>query len=162
MSVQAYYTIAGRDLEREMFGLLDDQQLGLMVWSPLAGGLLSGKYERQGKGPDGARRADFDFPPVNRERAFDCIDAMRPIAQAHGVSVSQVALAWLLARRQVSSVIIGARNLDQLRDNLGSVALQLGTEELQALERVSALPPEYPGWMIDFQGRYRADAPRRD
>lgn len=162
VSVQAYYTIAGRDLEREMFGLLDDQQLGLMVWSPLAGGLLSGKYERQGKGPDGARRADFDFPPVNRERAFDCIDAMRPIAQAHGVSVSQVALAWLLARRQVSSVIIGARNLDQLRDNLGSVALQLGTEELQALERVSALPPEYPGWMIDFQGRYRADAPRRD
>ncbi|MDE3010642.1 MAG: aldo/keto reductase [Pseudomonadota bacterium] len=162
VSVQAYYTIAGRDLEREMFGLLDDQQLGLMVWSPLAGGLLSGKYERQGKGPDGARRADFDFPPVNRERAFDCIDAMRPIAQAHGVSVSQVALAWLLARRQVSSVIIGARNLDQLRDNLGSVALQLGTEELQALERVSALPPEYPGWMIDFQGRYRAEAPRRD
>jgi len=161
-SVQAYYTIAGRDLEREMFGLLDDQRLGLMVWSPLAGGLLSGKFARDGSGPQGSRRKDFDFPPVDRVRAFSCIDAMRPIAEAHGVSVAQVALAWLLARRQVSSIIIGARRIEQLRDNLASVALQLSSDELQALDQVSALPAEYPGWMLAFQARYRADPPQRD
>ncbi|HTY99210.1 MAG TPA: aldo/keto reductase [Rhodocyclaceae bacterium] len=161
-SVQAYYTIAGRDLEREVVPLLRDQQLGLMVWSPLAGGLLSGKFTADGKGPEGARRASFDFPPIDRERAFRCVDAMRPIAQRHGVSVAQVALAWLLAKREVSTVIIGARNPDQLKDNLASVRLGLSADELAALDEVSALPPEYPGWMLAFQGQYRAKAPVRE
>ena len=160
-SIQAYYTIAGRDLEREVFPLLDDQKLGLMVWSPLAGGLLSGKFQRDGNAPGQSRRSTFDFPPVNRGRAFDCIDAMRPIAEAHGVSVAQVALAWILARRQVSSIIIGARRPEQLRDNLASVALQLTADELRSLDAVSALAPEYPGWMLDFQGKYRATPPSR-
>ena len=161
-SVQAYYTIAGRDLEREVVPLLRDQQLGLMVWSPLAGGLLSGKFTADGKGPEGARRASFDFPPIDKERAFRCVDAMRPIAQRHGVSVAQVALAWLLAKREVSTVIIGARNPDQLKDNLASVRLGLSADELAGLDEVSALPPEYPGWMLAFQGQYRAKAPVRE
>ena len=98
-SLQAYYSIAGRDLERELVPVLADQQMGLMVWSPLAGGFLSGKYSREQDGPAGSRRKTFDFPPVNRDRAFDCIDAMRAIGAAHGVSVARVALAWLLAQK---------------------------------------------------------------
>jgi len=158
-SVQAYYTIAGRDLEREVVPLIADQKLGLMVWSPLAGGLLSGKFERDGKAPEGARRAVFDFPVVNRDRAFDCIDAMRPIAAAHGVSVAQIALAWLLAQTHVTTVIIGAKTQAQLEDNLAATKVILTAEELKSLDAVSQLPPEYPGWMLQFQGRYRAERP---
>ncbi len=160
-SVQAYYTVAGRDLEREVLPLIEDQQLGLMVWSPLAGGLLSGKFSADGKGPEGARRASFDFPVVDKARAFKVVDAMRPIAERHQASVAQVALAWLLSRKQVSSVIIGAKTPEQLTDNLGACALTLSTEDLQALEDVSRLPPEYPGWMLAMQGQYRAQAPVR-
>lgn len=161
-SVQAYYTVAGRDLEREVLPLLQDQQLGLMVWSPLAGGLLSGKFGPDGKGPDGTRRASFDFPVVDKTRAFRVVDAMRPIAQRHQVSVARVALGWLLSRKQVSTVIIGARTPVQLEDNLAASKLELSTEELKALDEVSALPPEYPGWMLDRQGQSRAKPPVRD
>ena len=150
-SVQAYYTIAGRDLEREIAPLLADQGLGLMVWSPLAGGLLSGKYARDAAGPNDARRVAFDFPPVDRDRAFDCIDAMRPIAEAHGVSVARVALAWLLAQNSVTSVIVGARTVEQLDDNIAAAALVLSAAELATLEQASALPREYPGWMVERQ-----------
>ena len=158
-SVQAYYTIAGRDLEREVLPLLQDQQLGLMVWSPLAGGLLTGKFGPDQKGPEGTRRASFDFPVVDKARAFRCIDAMRPIAQRLRVSVAQVALAWLLSRPQVSTVIVGAKTPEQLADNLGAARLELSFEDLAALEEVSALPPEYPGWMLALQGQYRAKPP---
>ncbi len=103
-SLQAYYTIAGRDLERELVPMLESEGLGLMVWSPLAGGLLSGKYGRDKQGEAGSRRTTFDFPPVNRERAWDCLDAIRPIAEAKGVSVAQIALAWLLHQKAVTSV----------------------------------------------------------
>ena len=155
-SVQAYYTIAGRDLEREVVPLLADQQLGLMVWSPLAGGLLSGKMGSDGRSPAGTRRASFDFPIVDMERAFACIEAMRPIAERHAVSVARVALAWLLSRPQVTSVIVGAKTPEQLADNLGASGCTLAAEELAALEAASALPPEYPGWMIARQGQNRA------
>jgi len=158
-SVQAYYTVAGRDLEREVLPLMQDQQLGLMVWSPLAGGLLSGKFGPDGKGPEGTRRASFDFPVVDKARAFRVVDAMRPIAQRHEVSVARVALAWLLSRPQVSSVIVGAKTPAQLADNIGATQLALNAEELQALDEVSALPPEYPGWMLAMQGQYRAKPP---
>ena len=150
-SLQAYYTIAGRDLEREIAPLLQDQGVGLMVWSPLAGGLLSGKYGRDGKGPDGARRVTFDFPPVDKERAFACIDAMRPIAEARGVSVARIAIAWLLHQPFVTTVIVGARDTDQLDDNIAAADVTLSPEELAMLDKVSALPPEYPGWMIERQ-----------
>jgi aryl-alcohol dehydrogenase-like predicted oxidoreductase len=157
-TLQAYYTIAGRDLEREIVPLLTAEKVGLMVWSPLAGGLLSGKYNRDGSGPEGARRVSFDFPPVNKERAFDCVDAMRVIADARGVSVARIALAWVLQRPFVMSVIIGARTIEQLDDNLAATAIALTAEELQRLDRVSALPAEYPGWMIERQGANRLPA----
>lgn len=160
-SVQAYYTVAGRDLEREVVPLIQDQQLGLMVWSPLAGGLLSGKFSPDGKGPEGARRASFDFPVVDKARAFKVVDAMRPIAERHQASVAQVALAWLLSRPQVSTVIIGAKTPEQLTDNLAASSLELTAEDLQALEDVSKLPPEYPGWMLAMQGQYRSKPPVR-
>ena len=158
-SVQAYYTVAGRDLEREVLPLIEDQQLGLMVWSPLAGGLLTGKFSPDGKGPDGTRRASFDFPVVDKPRAFKVVDAMRPIAAQHQATVAQVALAWLLSRPQVSTVIMGAKTPEQLAENLGASALVLTPDELQVLDDVSKLPPEYPGWMLAMQAQYRAKAP---
>ncbi len=160
-SVQAYYTVAGRDLEREVIPLLQDQKLGLMVWSPLAGGLLSGKFSADGKGPEGTRRASFDFPVVDKPRAFAIVDAMRPIAAYHKASVAQVALAWLLSRPSVSSVIIGAKAPEQLTDNLDATKLELTAEDLQALGELSKLQPEYPGWMLERQGQYRAKPPER-
>ncbi|EIP96604.1 putative oxidoreductase, aryl-alcohol dehydrogenase like protein [Opitutaceae bacterium TAV1] len=154
-TLQAYYTIAGRDLEREIVPLLEAEKLGLMVWSPLAGGLLSGKFERDGNGPAGSRRASFDFPPVNKDRAFACIDVMRGIADARGVSVARIALAWVLHQRFVMSVIIGAKNIEQLDDNIAATEIQLTADELRELDQVSALPPEYPGWMLERQGANR-------
>src|SRR6185437_5952238 len=154
-SVQAYYTLAGRDLEREIVPLARDQQLALLPWSPLAGGLLSGKFTRDGKGPQGARRLSFDFPPVDRDRLFNCIDAMRPIAESHGVSIARVALAYLLHKPHVTSVIIGAKTGEQLTDNLAATDLRLSGEEMSALDKVSALPAEYPGWMFERQGADR-------
>jgi aryl-alcohol dehydrogenase-like predicted oxidoreductase len=163
VSVQAYYTIAGRDLEREVVPLLQDQKLGLMVWSPLAGGLLSGKYKAaDDKGPSGARRTTFDFPLVDKDRAFKCVDAMRPLAQHRQVSVAQIALAWILSKPFVSSVIIGAKSMDQLRDNIAASRVQLTQDEIKMLDGVSQLPAEYPGWMLALQGQYRAKPPFKD
>jgi aryl-alcohol dehydrogenase-like predicted oxidoreductase len=153
-SLQAYYTIAGRDLEREIVPLLKDQGVGLMVWSPLAGGLLSGKFGRDASDADG-RRAKFDFPPVDKERAWRVIDVIRPIAAAHDVSVAAIALAWLLHQDVVTSVIIGAKRRDQLADNLRAPDVKLTADERKALDEVSALPPEYPGWMLAHQGAER-------
>ena len=162
VSVQAYYTIAGRDLERELIPMMRSEGLGLMVWSPLAGGYLSGKY-RGGKDGEG-RRANFDFPPVDTARGDAVIDAMAPIAKAHGVSIATIALAWLLHQKAVTSVIIGAKRADQLADNLAAVDVELSADELKALDKASKLPAEYPGWMFAMQGAYRAkmlDQPKR-
>jgi aryl-alcohol dehydrogenase-like predicted oxidoreductase len=157
-TVQAYYTIAGRELEREILPLVEDQGMGVMVWSPLAGGFLTGKFTRQGAKSNDARRAAFDFPPVDKARAYDIVDAMRPIAEAHRASVARVALAWLLARKGVISVIVGAKTVEQLQDNLAAGELNLSAGELAALDEVSALKPEYPGWMLERQGQARAPA----
>lgn len=154
-SLQAYYSVAGRDLERELMPMLRSEGLGLMVWSPLAGGLLSGKYERDQQPEAGSRRADFDFPPVDKPRAWHCIDVMRPIAQAHGVSVAQIALAWLLHQPQVTSVIIGAKRLDQLTDNIAATKVVLSAAQRKQIDDASALMPEYPGWMFERQGAVR-------
>jgi aryl-alcohol dehydrogenase-like predicted oxidoreductase len=157
-TLQAYYSIAGRDLERELIPLIDEEKLGLMVWSPLAGGLLSGKYSADTT-PADSRRASFDFPPVNRDRAWACVDAMRKIGDAKGVSVARVALAWLLHKPQVMSIIIGAKTVAQLDDNLAAVDLALTPEEVATLDAVSALPAEYPGWMFERQGANRRPKP---
>jgi aryl-alcohol dehydrogenase-like predicted oxidoreductase len=159
-TVQAYYSIAGRELEREIIPLVEDQGLGVMVWSPLAGGFLSGKFARDKRGDNDARRTTFDFPPVDKERAYDIIDAMTPIAKAHDATVARVGLAWLLQRRGVMSVIIGAKTVEQLNDNLAAADLTLTPEEISALDAVSALKPEYPGWMLARQAEGRVPGPK--
>jgi aryl-alcohol dehydrogenase-like predicted oxidoreductase len=111
--------------------------------------LLSGKFSRDDQAPEGARRASFDFPPVDKDRAFRVIDTMRPIAKSHGVSVARVAIAWLLHKAPVTSVIIGAKNTEQLNDNVAAVDLKLTGEQMALLDKVSALPSEYPAWMVD-------------
>jgi aryl-alcohol dehydrogenase-like predicted oxidoreductase len=154
-SVQAYYSLAGRDIEREIVPVCLDQGLGVLVWSPLAGGLLSGKFSENDKGPEGARRTNFDFPPIDRPRAFRCVDAMRPIAKAHGVSVARIALAWLLHQPAVASVIVGAKTNEQLADNIAATDVRLTEAELKSLDEASKLPPEYPGWMFARQNMDR-------
>lgn len=154
-SLQAYYTIAGRELEREIIPMLKSEGVGLMVWSPLAGGLLSGKYGRDRSGEDGSRRVDFDFPPVDLDRAYPVIDAMRKIADGRSCTVAQIALAWLLHQPQVTTIIIGAKRPDQLDDNLAAVDIELSADELATLNDVSALPIEYPAWMFARQGEVR-------
>jgi aryl-alcohol dehydrogenase-like predicted oxidoreductase len=156
-TLQAYYTIAGRDLEREIVPLLQSERVGLMVWSPLAGGLLSGKYAQ---GTSEGRRAKFAFPPVDRARADAVIQAMRPVAERHEVSLAQIAIAWLLSRPTVTTVIVGAKRSEQLADNIAATRVKLAPEDLAALDEVSRLPPEYPGWMFEFQGARRVPPPR--
>jgi aryl-alcohol dehydrogenase-like predicted oxidoreductase len=154
-SVQAYYSLAGRELEREIVPLALDQGVSVLVWSPLAGGLLSGKFSEKDKGPEGARRTSFDFPPVDRPRAFQAVEAMRPIAKAHGVSVARIALAWLLHQPVVASVIVGAKTPEQLADNIAATDVRLSDQDLKALDAASRLPSEYPGWMFERQNMDR-------
>jgi aryl-alcohol dehydrogenase-like predicted oxidoreductase len=156
-SAQMYYSIAGRDLEREITPLAKEEGLSILPWSPLAGGFLSGKFTRDG-GPNDARRTAFDFPPVDKEKAFDIIDVMRPMAEGRGASVAQIALAWLLRQPQVTSIIIGAKTEAQLENNIAASEVSLTADELSALNKVSALKPEYPGWMLDRQGADRRNA----
>lgn len=154
VSAQAYYTVAGRDLEREIVPMLESEGLGLLVWSPLAGGLLSGKYRRTEGGAEGeGRRTAFSFPPVNLDRAWDVIDGMAAIAEAKGSSIANIALAWLLHQKPVTSVIIGAKTPEQLGDNIAACDVVLDADELAELDRLSAMPGEYPGWMIQMQGQ---------
>ncbi|HSQ96239.1 MAG TPA: aldo/keto reductase [Croceibacterium sp.] len=164
-SLQAYYTVAGRDLERDLAPLLRSEGVGLMVWSPLAGGLLSGKYKLNAEGEvEGeGRRATFDFPVVDKPRAMKLVEAMRPMAEAKGVSVAGIALAWLLHQEVVSTVIVGAKRAEQLSENLAATDIELSADDLATLAELSALPREYPGWMFDMQGGYYADkvSPRR-
>jgi aryl-alcohol dehydrogenase-like predicted oxidoreductase len=157
---QSYYSLAGRELEREMIPLLKDQGVGLLVWSPLAGGFLSGKFTRDNTDA-AARRATFDFPPVDKDKAYGIVDAMRKVADGRGVSVAQIALAWILAHDVVTSVIIGARKLEQLDDNLRSVDVTLSSEELKALDEASRLTAEYPAWMDALPSDRRPGEERR-
>lgn len=155
LSLQAYYTLVGRDLERDIVPMLKSEGLGLMVWSPLAGGFLSGKYS-DGVADDDSRRAKFNFPPVDLARGDAVIAVLREMATAKGVSVAQVALSWLLHQSHVTSVILGAKRPEQLSDNLKAAEVKLSTEDLSALDAASRLPAEYPGWMLERQGQYRA------
>ena len=158
-SLQAYYTVAGRELEREIAPMLRSEGVGLMVWSPLAGGFLSGKYRRgdddrsEGEG----RRAAFDFPPVELDRGYDLVEAMRRMAEARndGTTIARIALAWLLYQPVVSTVIVGAKRADHLADNLAACEVELSSAEMEELGKLSELPREYPGWMLGFQGGYR-------
>ncbi len=150
VTLQAYYSIAGRDLEREIVPLLQDQKLGLLPWSPLAGGFLSGKFTRSGAADADARRTRFNFPPIDVEKAYDIVDVMQKIAARRGATVPQIALAWLLHQPVVTSVIIGAKKMSQLKDNIGAIDVKLDAEDLKELDAVSRLTPEYPGWMLNL------------
>ena len=154
VGLQYYYSLASRDIERELVPLAIDQNLAIMPWSPLAGGFLSGKYTRDG-GAAGARRDAFDFPPINKDKTYDIIDVLTEISQQHDVSVAQVALAWVRLQKGVTSTIIGAKNIDQLNDNLKSVDVVLSADELKRIDEISALPREYPGWMVERQSMDR-------
>lgn len=152
-SLQALYAVSARDLERDLVPMLESEGLGLMVWSPLAGGLLSGKYSRdaEGKQSGEGRRKTLEFPRVDIEKSFAAVDAMRPMAEQRGVKVSAIALAWLLHRRVVSTVIVGAKTAEQLAQNLVASEIELAAEELAELEAIGPLEPEYPGWAIAAQ-----------
>ena len=162
VTLQAYYSLAGRDLEREIVPMLLDQKLGLLVWSPLAGGFLSGKFTRGGVSEEETRRSKFGFPPVNLEKTYDIIEAMQEISGRTQATVAQIALAWLLHQPSVTSVIIGAKKESQLKDNLAAVDVKLEAADLEKLDNRSALPPEYPGWMFSFQGSDRRPGQVRD
>jgi aryl-alcohol dehydrogenase-like predicted oxidoreductase len=162
VTLQAYYSLAGRDLEREIVPMLLDQKLGLLVWSPLAGGFLSGKFTRGGVSEEDSRRSKFGFPPVNLEKTYDVIEAMQTMANEKQATVAQIALAWLLHQPVVTSVIIGAKKPAQLKDNLASVDLKLEAADLEKLNKLSELAPEYPGWMFGVQGSDRRPGQVRD
>ncbi|KYF82579.1 aldo/keto reductase [Sorangium cellulosum] len=153
-SAQVYYSLAGRDIEREIVPMAQSEGIAILPWSPLAGGMLSGKYDPEKPGgPDGARRSSFDFPPVDRARLPRVLGALREVAGATGLSVARVALAWHLTRPFVTSVIIGAKTREQLDDNLAAADVTLSPEHVKQLDEASALPPEYPGWMVEWQNR---------
>jgi aryl-alcohol dehydrogenase-like predicted oxidoreductase len=141
-TLQAYYSIAGRDLEREIIPLLESEKVGLLVWSPLAAGLLSGKFSRTHQKPAHSRRTDYDFPVVDKERTWKILDVMAPMAKAHGCSPARLSLA---------------KRLDQLQDNLAAVELTITQDELRQLDEISALAPEYPGWVLPFQAADRLE-----
>ena len=160
-SAQVYYSIAGRDIEREIVPFAQSEGVAILPWSPLAGGLLSGKFDPDTKGPEGARRTQFDFPPVDRARLPGVLSALRSVAGTTGSSVARVALAWQLTRPFVTSVIIGAKNREQLVDNLAATAVKLSPEDVKRLDEASALPREYPGWMFEFQNREPRGVPAK-
>lgn len=152
---QNYYSIAGRDIEREIIPMALSEGISIMPWSPLAGGFLSGKYSRNTEKAGDSRRDNFDFPPVQKDKAYDIIDALIETGNAHGTSAARVALAYLLKKPAVTSIIIGAKRMEQLLDNIAATELTLTDDEMLRLDKVSALTSEYPAWMLERQGQSR-------
>ena len=155
IGLQYYYSLSSRDIEREILPLAKDQNLALMPWSPLAGGFLSGKYTRHNEKAGDSRRDNFDFPPVNKPKAYDIIDVLIDVGKQYGVSAAQIALAWVRLQPGVTSTIIGAKNVDQLNDNVNSTGIVLSADDLARINEVSALTKEYPGWMVERQAADR-------
>ena len=155
IGLQYYYSLSSRDIEREILPLAADQNLAVMPWSPLAGGFLSGKYTRETEKIEGSRRTTFDFPPVNKEKAYDIIDVISEIGKQYNVSAAAIALAWVRLQKGITSTIIGAKNGDQLHDNIKSTEIVLSADDLKKIDEVSALPKEYPGWMVERQSADR-------
>ncbi|MEP6742947.1 MAG: aldo/keto reductase [bacterium] len=153
--LQAYYSLVGRDLEHELLPLCREENIGVLPWSPLSGGFLSGKYRRDNPNPEGARRTAFQFPPIDEERGFDAVEALERIAKEKNVTVAQVALAWLLAQPGVTAAIIGANKMTQLEDNLKAATLELSAAEIETLSATTAPHALYPQWMIERQNEGR-------
>lgn len=156
VATQNYYSIASRDIEREIIPMALSESIALMPWSPLAGGFLSGKFTRDQEVAGNSRRDAFDFPPIDKLKAYDIIDVMSEIGKNLNVSVAAVALNWVIRQQGVTSTIIGAKNLHQLSDNIAATTLQLTDDEMKQLNEVSVLAAEYPGWMMNrqLQGRF--------
>jgi aryl-alcohol dehydrogenase-like predicted oxidoreductase len=154
-AAQMYYSMLGRDLDAEYADFLSANGLGLMAWSPLASGFLSGKYSRENPVPANSRREKFDFPPVDVEKGYKVVELLRQIAEKHQASVAQVAIAWVMQRPFVSSVLIGATTIEQLDDNLKAALVNLDLEDIQQIEALTAIQPPYPAWMqplgVDLQ-----------
>jgi len=155
IGLQYYFSLTSRDIEREVLPLAIDQNLAVMPWSPLAGGFLSGKYSRNNEKAGDSRRDVFDFPPVNREKAYDIIDVITDVGKQYNVSAAQIALAWVRLQKGITSTIIGAKNIGQLKDNVNSTDVILSEDDLKRIAEVSALPREYPGWMVERQSADR-------
>jgi aryl-alcohol dehydrogenase-like predicted oxidoreductase len=155
IGLQYYYSLSSRDIEREILPLAADQNLAVMPWSPLAGGFLSGKYTRETEKVEGSRRSTFDFPPINKEKAYDIIDVISEIGKQYDASAAAIALAWVRLQNGVTSTIIGAKNVEQLNDNIKSTEIVLSADDLKKIDEVSALPKEYPGWMVERQSADR-------
>jgi aryl-alcohol dehydrogenase-like predicted oxidoreductase len=151
-AAEMYYSLLGRDLEHDVVPMAEDAGIGLMIWSPLAGGFLSGKYSRENPQGDGGRLNSFDFIPYNRERGYELIDLLKEIGKVHGASPAQVSIAWLLAQKHVTSVLIGANKLTQLDDNLKSVHVKLTAEDLKRLDDATNPGRPYPHWFVDRTG----------
>jgi aryl-alcohol dehydrogenase-like predicted oxidoreductase len=151
ISLQAYYSLVARDLEHELLPLCREEGLGLLPWSPLSGGFLTGKYRRGQNSPDGARRSGFDFPPIDEARGFDAVETLDALAQEKGATIPQLALAWLLAQPGVTSAIVGANKMAQLEDNLKAADVQLTAAEVERLSSTTQPPTLYPQWMVERQ-----------
>ncbi|MDV2998384.1 MAG: 1-deoxyxylulose-5-phosphate synthase YajO [Chroococcidiopsis sp. SAG 2025] len=147
VGAQMYYSLLGRDLEHEIVPFVEDTGIGVLVWSPLAGGFLSGKYTRENPTPEGARLNEFKLPPIDVEKGYEVVDVLKEIAQNHGATPAQVAIAWMLTKPFVSSVIIGANKMQHLDDNLGAIKLNLSASEIDQLETLTKPQLLYPGWM---------------
>jgi aryl-alcohol dehydrogenase-like predicted oxidoreductase len=163
-TTQAYYCLSGRDIERELVACAQEEGIGILAWSPLDGGFLSGKVPREGAAPPGTRQSVLQgYPPVNKPRAWDCVDVMREIAGEIGCTIPQVAIAWVLHRPAITSAIVGARRVEQLADTLAAVDVVLTDEHMARLDVPSRLPSEYPEWIITKQAPSRTPSPfRRD
>ena len=155
VSLQAYYSLVGRDLEHELMPLSREEGLGVLPWSPLSGGFLSGKYTRDNPNPGGARRSGFQFPPIDEARGFDAVEALARIAKEKGATVAQIALGWLLAQPGLTSIIVGANKQSQLEDNLKAVDVELTPAEVATLSATTVPAPQYPQWMIERQNEGR-------
>lgn len=155
VGMQYFYSVSGRDIEREILPLAADQNLAVMPWSPLAGGFLSDKNARGAQQEQDSRRSKFDFPPIDKEKSLDIIDVLKDLGKQYNASVAAMALAWVRQQPGITSTIIGAKRPDQLQDNIKSTEINLSAEDLKKIDEVSALPQEYPGWMVERQGSDR-------
>lgn len=155
IGLQYYYSAVSRDIEHELVPMAQDHHLAIFPWSPLAGGFLTGKFTRE-QSTEGTRRAVFDFPPIDKEKAYDLVDVLKGIGEKYNAGVAQIALAWVRHQPGITSTIIGAKSVAQLNDNIASVNISLSEEDLKKINEVSPLPLQYPGWMVKQQGGYRS------
>jgi len=154
IGLQYYYSAVSRDIEHELVPMAAAHNLAIFPWSPLAGGFLTGKFTRNDVDSD-SRRAKFDFPPIDKDKAYDLVDVMEKIAGEHSASIAQVALAWVRQQKGVTSTIIGAKTLEQLQLNIESTKISLTAENLKTMNEISPLAAQYPGWMVERQANYR-------